>query len=199
VTFKSSKSHRAAGWSRRRLAAGLAGFGVAFAGAQLLSTAATADFLVAGAAARGVFGWEAIGGYEHLLASELSEVPVEFPLRIEGHFALRDRVTNVVLSTYALAHLTVPGFKDSDFGPYLATGPGLHVQGSWSDLGAFGDVLVKGETALKWHALAGATLVRGARADFYVESRYTKPSPYNFDYIALGVRLHAPDPSRRQP
>ena len=32
----------------------------------------------------------------------------------------------------------------------------------------------------------------------YAEGRYTKPSRYNFDYIALGVRFHGPDSSRQR-
>ena len=195
------RSSRPAGATRldpsHRLAAGFVAL-VLLTGSWLAASPAAAEVLVAGAAARGLFGWEAIGGYERVVGKQLKEVPVDFPLRIEGHFATRDRVTNVVLSTYALARLLVPGFEKSDFNPYLATGPGFHIQGSYSDLGAFGDVLAKGEAALKWHVLAGAILARGARVDIYTEGRYTEPSPYHFDYIALGVRVHAADLSRQR-
>jgi hypothetical protein len=165
-------------------------------GSWLNASSAAADVLLAGAAARGLFGWEAMGGYERVVGQELKEAPIDFPLRIEGHFATRDRVTNIVLSTYALAHLTIPGFKDSDFSPYVSTGPGFHIQGSYSDLGAVGDVLANGEAALKWHFLIGAILARGERLDVYTESRYTIPSSFDFDYIALGVRVHGRDSSQ---
>lgn len=151
---------------------------------------ATGEVLLAGAAARGLFGWEAIGGYERVLPWGKAEYPVDFPARIEGHFATRNRVTNLVLSNYLFARLLIPGFDESDFRPYLATGPGFHIQGSWTDLESFGGVLAEGETTLKWHLLAGATLVRGSRADVFAEGRYTKPGPYDFDYLAIGLRLH---------
>jgi hypothetical protein len=161
-------------------------------GASLLPRAATADVLLGGTAPRGFFGWEAIGGYERPLPTRPVADPIDFPIRIEAHFATRDNVTNLALSTYLLARLRIPGFDKVDFGPYLATGPGLHIQGSWSDLQEFGGVVVEGKTVSKWHVLAGATLIRGERADLYVEGRYTKPGPYDFDYIAFGVLIHGP-------
>lgn len=153
---------------------------------------ARADILLAGAAARGIFGWEAIGGYERVLPWKNPRIPLDFPARVEGHFATRNRVTNMVVSNYLLAHLVIPGFEESAFAPYLATGPGFHIQGVWSDLGAFGGVLTEGEATLKWHVLLGARLARGARTDVYAEGRYTKPGPFEFDYLAVGLRFHGP-------
>jgi hypothetical protein len=154
-----------------------------------------ADVLIGGAASRGFFGWEAIGGYERKLPTRpIGNLPLDFPLRAEGHFSTRDNVTNIVVSSYLFAHLTVPGFHDVDFGPYLATGVGGHIQGSWSDLREFGGVETESEAVVKWHALVGATLARRERVDLYVEGRYTEPSSFKFDYILFGLRIHpAPD------
>ena len=181
---------------RRRLLLALAA-AIAAAAIAVAAAPARADILAGGAATRGVFGWEALGGYErtfHLRAG----LPISIPARVEGHFTTRDNLTNVVLSNYLLLRLEIPGFDKVDFGPYVATGPGLHLQGTWSDLQSFGDVLVQGETALKWHILVGATLVRGARADLVTEARYSKPGPYDFDYVSFGLRIHPLDPSRRR-
>lgn len=177
---------------RRCLPLVVAGIALAAAAAP-----ARADILAGAAAARGLFGWEALGGYERPFHPR-TDLPIDIPARVEGHFTTRDNLTNVVLSTYLLVRLDIPGFEKVDFGPYVATGPGLHLQGTWSDLKSFGDVLVEGETALKWHILVGATLVRGARADLVTEARYSKPGPYDFDYVSFGLRIHALDPSRRR-
>lgn len=177
---------------RRLLSAVTAGIAIAAAAAT-----GRADVLAGGAATRGLFGWEALGGYERTFHLR-TDLPITIPARVEGHFTTRDNLTNVVLSTYLLVRLAIPGFEKVDFGPYVATGPGLHLQGTWSNLESFGDVLVEGATALKWHILVGATLVRGARADLITEARYSKPGPYDFDYVSFGLRIHALDPSRRR-
>jgi hypothetical protein len=163
---------------------------VVLGGLHLGSETVTAEVLLGGTAPRGFFGWEILGGYERALPTRpVGTLPITFPVRIEGHFATRENVTNLVLSTYLLVNLVVPGFKDVDFGPYVATGPGVHLQGAWSDLREYGDVVVKSEAVTKWHILLGATLIDGERADLFVEGRYTKPSPHDFDYIAFGVRI----------
>ncbi len=154
---------------------------------------AGADILVAGAAARGFFGWDAIAGYERKLPVKNipEESPLDLPLRIEGHFAYKDNVTHIALSTYVLVRYVIPGFEENGFGPYLATGPGAHILGSWSNLESFGDVLSDAQATLKWHALVGARLARGRTFDLYTEARYTLPSEYTFDYVAVGIRFRA--------
>jgi hypothetical protein len=165
------------------------------AGASVSSgTRAAADILLGGAATRGFYDWEVLGGYERALPVRPLARGLTFPVRIEGHFATREGVTNLTLSTYGLAFYTIPGFEKVDFSPYVATGPGLHLQGAWTNLGDFGDVLVEDEASLKWHILVGSRLVAGKRADLYTEARYTAPSDYDFDYIAFGVRIHGPRP-----
>lgn len=153
---------------------------------------AHADFLAAGAATRGFFNWEVNGGYEHLIPVGVipPDFPLDVPARIEGHFAYRDNVTHIGLSVYTFLRFVVPGFEHTGFGPYLATGPGVHILGSWASLESFGDVLTDSEATLKWHALAGARLIRGRTVDLYTEARYTLPSDYDFDYVALGLRFH---------
>jgi len=166
----------------------------------VLPAGARADFLVGGAATRGFFDWELNGGYEYVIPvrNMPPDVPLDFPARIEGHFAYRDQVTHIGLSVLGLVRFTVPGFENLGFGPYLATGPGVHILGSWASLDNFGDALTDSETTLKWHALAGARLVRGKTVDLYTEARYTLPSEYAFDMITFGLRFHgaAPDTTR---
>jgi len=151
-----------------------------------------ADFLIGGAATRGFFDWELNGGYEYVIPirSMPQNIPLDFPARIEGHFAYRDKVAHIGLSVLGLVRFTVPGFEDLGFGPYLATGPGVHLLGSWASLDNFGDVLTDSNATLKWHALAGARLVRGRTVDLYTEARYTLPSDYAFDMITIGLRFH---------
>ncbi len=166
----------------------LVGLAIGLAGAS----PASADVLAAGAATRGFYDWEVMGGYE--VALPIRNVPpsyhLDFPARVEGHFAYRDNVANVALSTYLLLRFVIPGFEGGAFSPWLATGPGAHVVGSWSSLGDFGDVLTDSRGALKWHAFVGARLIHGSKVDLYTEARYTLPSEYDFDYIAFGLRFH---------
>jgi hypothetical protein len=157
-------------------------------------TRAGADVLLGGAATRGFYDWEVLGGYERALPVRPLAKGLTFPVRIEAHFATREGVTNVTLSNYGLAFYTIPGFEKVDFSPYLATGPGVHLQGAWTNLGDFGDVLTEFETSLKWHVLVGSRLVAGKHVDLYTEARYTAPSDYDFDYIAFGIRFHGPRP-----
>ena len=157
-------------------------------------TRAAADVLLGGAATRGFYAWEVLGGYERALPVRPLAKGLTFPVRIEAHFATREGVTNLTLSTYGLAFYTIPGFEKVDFSPYVATGPGVHLQGAWTNLGDFGDVLTEFEDSIKWHILVGTRLVAGKHADLYTEARYTAPSDYDFDYIAFGVRFHGPRP-----
>jgi hypothetical protein len=161
------------------------------------SSPALADVLLAGAATRGFFDWEAMGGYERGLPLKHSVSGLTFPVRFEGHFATRNGVTNMALSTYLLAWYRIPGFSKVDFGPYVATGPALHLQGAYTNLGDYGDVVVEGESVLKWQILVGSRLIAGERTDLYTEARYTIPSEFDFDYVAVGVRFHgrAPKPA----
>jgi hypothetical protein len=166
----------------------------------LVPARAHADFLVGGAATRGFFDWEVNGGYEHPLpiAGLPPDFPLDVPARIEGHFAYRDNVTHVGLSILTVLRFIVPGFEDNGFSPYLATGPGVHLLGSWASLGTFGDVITDSQATLKWHLLVGARLVRGRTVDLYTEARYTLPSEYDFDSITIGLRFHgAPADSAR--
>jgi hypothetical protein len=181
-------------WNRRAPAAALG----LLCGLLLLigvPLGARADVLIAGAATRGFFDWEAMAGYERGLPIVTKVKGLTFPLRFEGHFATREGVTNMTFSSYLLATYRIPGFEKVDFSPYLATGPALHLQGAWTNLGDFGDVLVEGETTVKWQALVGTRLIAGERADLYTEARYTIPSDYDFDYIAFGIRFHGRAPA----
>jgi hypothetical protein len=153
---------------------------------------ARADVLLAGAATRGFFDWEAMGGYERDLPLRAKVSGLTFPVRFEGHFATREGVTNMAFSSYLLATYQIPGFANVDFAPFVATGPALHLQGAWTNLGEFGDVLVEGESTLKWQFLVGSRLIAGEHADLYTEARYTVPSEFDFDYIAVGIRFHGP-------
>ncbi len=164
-----------------------------------IGTRAAADVLLGGAVTRGFFDWEVLGGYERALPVRPLAKGLTFPVRLEGHFATRDGVTNLALSTYGLAFYTIPGFEKVDFSPYVATGPGVHLQGAWTNLGDFGDVLTENEASLKWHILVGTRLVAGKRADLYTEARYTAPSDYDFDYLAFGVRIHGLRPEAPAP
>jgi len=163
------------------------------------SLPAQADVLIAGAATRGFYDWEAMAGYERGLPVHHSVPGLTFPVRFEGHFATKNGVTNMALSSYLLAWYRIPGFSKVDFGPYVATGPALHLQGAYSNLGDFGDVLVEGQTALKWQFLVGSRLIAGERTDLYTEARYTIPSEFDFDYVAIGLRFHGPTPKPSQP
>ena len=155
---------------------------------------AHADVLFAGAATRGYFDWEAQGGYEHPLPVRETVSGLSFPIRLEGHFATREGVTNLALSSYLLAWYRIPGFSKVDFAPYVATGPAFHLQGAYSDLGDYGDVLTQGESVLKWQFLVGSRLIAGERTDLYTEARYTIPSEFDFDYVAVGIRIHGRTP-----
>ena len=158
---------------------------------------AHADVLFAGAATRGYFDWEAQGGYEHPLPVRETVSGLSFPIRLEGHFATREGVTNLALSSYLLAWYRIPGFSKVDFAPYVATGPAFHLQGAYTNLGDYGDVVVEGESVLKWQVLVGTRLIAGERTDLYTEARYTIPSEFDFDYVAIGLRFHgrAPQPA----
>jgi hypothetical protein len=179
-------------WSRRAAAA--LGLLLPFI-ADPIGAPARADVLIAGAATRGFFDWEGMAGYERGLPVHANIHGLTFPVRLEGHFATREGVTNMTFSTYLLAAYRIPGFDRVDFSPYVATGPALHLQGAWTNLGDFGDVLVEGETTVKWQLLVGSRLIAGERADLYTEARYTIPSEFDFDYIALGIRFHGPAPA----
>jgi hypothetical protein len=122
-------------------------------GTAIWARAARADVLLGGTITRGFYSWEVMGGYEHDLPLTTQVSGLTFPVRVEAHFATRDGVTNMALSTYLLAFYRIPGFSKVDFGPYVATGPAFHLQGGWTNLGNYGDVLTKGEAVLKWQVL----------------------------------------------
>ncbi|MGD8395735.1 MAG: hypothetical protein PVF43_09690 [Candidatus Eiseniibacteriota bacterium] len=163
-----------------------------FIGAARTSPAASpAGEITAGiAATRGYFDWAATGGWAPLLFEASRSIQsIDFPMRLEAVFATRENVTNLVGSVLPTLRWHVPGFEGNDFAPYIATGPGLHLQGTWSSLRQFGGVELQTATVLKWHAFVGASLARGERAQLVVESRYTVPSDIAFDYVALAVRI----------
>jgi hypothetical protein len=155
------------------------------------TSAGPAGEITAGVAAtRGYFDWAATGGWAPLLYDTSRPVPsIDFPLRLDALFATRDNVTNLVGGLIPTVRWHVPGFEGNDFAPYVATGPGLHLQGTWSSLRQFGGVELRTETALKWHAFLGTSLARGERAQLVVEGRYSVPSKLTFDYVALALRV----------
>ncbi len=148
------------------------------------------EIAVGGAGTRGFFTWAALGSYAWVPPLQQLPAGLDLPLRLEGLFANRENITNLVFAVAPTVRWQPPGFAGNDFAPYLSTGPAFHLQNTWSDLKEFGGVESNKEAVLKWHVFLGTTLVRGERADLIVETRYTMPSDINFDYLELAVRFH---------
>jgi hypothetical protein len=143
------------------------------------------------AATRGYFEWAAIAGVAWIPPADRLPAGFDFPLRAEGLFSTKDNLTNLVLGLMPTMRWHIPGFEGNNFGPYLATGPGLHLQTAWSSLNEFGGAEVQNEATLKWHLFLGASLARGRRTDLIVETRYTAPSELTFDYLLVAFRFHS--------
>ncbi len=103
---------------------------------------------------------------------------------VEVYGASRDGVNSTSLAAYVmLRHYAFPKAVAS---PFVAVGAGLHAIRSRRTIEGIG-TLSGTESSVKGHFWAGVRgpSIEGARP--FLETRWTAPSKYVFDYVAVGI------------
>ncbi len=134
--------------------------------------------------------WKSRGFFDTMYAARI-EAPVRTGelqnVFIGGEVsgASRDNVSLVALSLYAIVrHEVTP--RTSLVVPYVAAGVGGHVLRNRVTIPDV-RLLTKTDTSAKGHVWLGARLPGVDVLHPYVETRWTVPSDYIFDYVAIGV------------